>query len=88
MTELFSAEDRTFLYYIQCQWHPFIFLFCLMTHMYAALSLVLIGKIAKRLPTELKVLLGNRVSGGLPVSSYVLEKNSRHINLTSKDQAM
>ena len=41
MTELFSAEHRTFFwYYIQCQWHPFIFLFCLMTHLYAVLSLV------------------------------------------------
>mgnify|MGYP006864175193 CR=1 FL=1 len=27
-----------FSYYIQCQWHPFIFQFCLMTHMCVALS--------------------------------------------------
>jgi hypothetical protein len=41
MTELFSAEHKTlFLYYVQCQWYLFIFLFCLMTHIYAVLSLV------------------------------------------------
>ena len=40
-TARFGPNDRTqnfFSYYIQ--WHPFIYLFCLMTHMYAALSLV------------------------------------------------
>ena len=40
-TARFGPNDRTqnfFSYYIQ--WHPFIFLFCFMTHMYAAISLV------------------------------------------------
>ena len=49
-TVRFDPNDRTFFcrtqnffssyYYIQCQWHPFIFLFCFVTHMYASLSLV------------------------------------------------
>jgi hypothetical protein len=37
--ELFSQTSTAqmtelFLYYIQCQWNAFIFLFCLMIHMY------------------------------------------------------
>ena len=36
----FLQNTELFLYYIQCQWHPFIFFFCLMTLIYALLSLV------------------------------------------------
>ena len=51
----FGPNDRTFFcraqnffsFHIQCQWHPFIFLFCLVNQTYEALSL---GKIVKRMP--------------------------------------
>ena len=36
----FLQNTELFSYYIQWQQQPFIFLFCLMTHMYVALSLV------------------------------------------------
>ena len=47
-TVRFGPNDRTFFcrtqnffsYYSQCQWHLLIFLFCSMTHMFMALSLV------------------------------------------------
>ena len=56
----FGPNDRTFFcrtqnffsYQILCQWHPFIFLFCFMTHICCHWPL---WKIARRMPTEPKL---------------------------------
>ena len=61
----FGPNDRTFFcrtqnffsYYIQCQWQPFIFLFCLMTHMFVALSLPTKPKLEKKYWINLKLCL-------------------------------
>merc|ERR1712051_648729 len=58
-TVWFGPNDRTFFcrtqnffsYQILCRWHPFILLFCFMTHMHCHWHL---GKVAKRMPTEPK----------------------------------
>ena len=52
----FFCRNRTFFFVLHsmpmASFHIFVFL---MTHMYMALSLVLIGEIAKRMPTEPKL---------------------------------
>ena len=56
MTELFSVEHRTFFpYYIQCQWHPFIFLFFLHDPHVQDVIIGLYEKKHQRMSTEPKL---------------------------------
>ena len=50
----FCRTQNIFLYYIQCQWHTFIFLFCLWPTCTQGYHWSL-SKIAKRMPTEQKL---------------------------------